>query len=201
MTHLNRCIYLILAALFCLSGSAGAQEPQERALARRWTCDATIFLIETPHSYTPSPWEMKTGDPDAVWGDREKSCRNYIANKILDGSIWSHFKLSAAEQDKVCRDGGGSFRVEYGFDKRPKSWSFTKTVPAPQCDCQLKCKAGYDLDNNSWPGHPRCVRLLCAGAAAGIPDERFGPHENGIGIWSGNIYHHQPVQQGPCKFK
>jgi hypothetical protein len=143
---------------------------------------------------------MKTGDPDAVWGDREKSCKRYIENRILTASIWSHFKLTPAEQDQICKQGNGKFRVDYSFDKRPKSWSLTKTVPAPPCDCDLSCAAGYDLDNTSSPGHPRCTRLLCRGTAQGIPDKRFGPHDNGIDIWSGNVYHHQPVVRGACHF-
>ena len=178
-----------------------AQQENQRLLRRSWVCDASVHLVGTNQHYTPQTWSMATGHPDGVWGDREKSCRKYLANRILDASIWSHLNLSAAEQDKVCRDGHGDFRATYSFDRRSKDWSLTKRVPAPPCDCAIRCKSGYDLDTTSWPGHPRCLKLLCAGAATGIPDERFGPHENGIGISGGNVYHHQAVQQGPCKFQ
>lgn len=170
------------------------------AQARIWTCEATIFLVGTSHQYTPPNWTMKTGDSDTVWGDREKSCKTYIERRILKSDLWARFKLSASEMDRICKDSRGEFRVTYGFDKRPKAWSFTTALPAPACDCQGTCAAGYELGTTS-PENPRCVRLICASAASGIPNERFGPHENGIGIWNGSVYHHQPVQGRICKFK
>lgn len=191
--------FAMFIAFLTLYLPAAAQEAQERRiLARNWTCDASIFLIGTNQSYTPPTWKMKTGDPDAVQGDRHTSCKRYIQNKILVGSIWSRLNLTPADKDSICKKGRGEFRVGYGFDKRGKQWDFTSTLSAPPCDCELTCKPGYDLGTT---GTPRCVRLLCEGAAAGIPDERFGPHEKGVGIWSGNVYHHQPVQKGQCTFK
>lgn len=203
MNKSNRWIKIIIFIVFLLSlnQSTGAQEAQKRAFARKWTCDATISLIESGKQYTPQPWEMTTKDPHTVWGDREKSCKKYIEAEILTGNIWKKLNLTPAEQDKICKKGEGDFRVDYGFDERPKSWSFTKTLPAPPCDCELICKTGYNLDTSSSPGHPRCVRLLCSGSATGIPDDRFGPHDNGIGIWHGNVYHHQPVRKGHCVFQ
>lgn len=201
MTYSKRTISLaILGAFLGFSWTATAQEANQRAFARSWTCDATISLTGGTHQYTPPTWRMKTGDPDTVWGDREKSCKRYIENKILTGSIWSLLNLTPAEQDTVCKKGRGEFRVDYGFDKRPKSWDFTSTLPAPPCNCELTCKPGYNLGTGT-PGNPRCIRVLCEGAAADIPNERFGPHENGVGIWGGNVYHHQPVQRGACKFR
>lgn len=191
-----------LAVLFITpSLPTAAQETQRRIAGRSWRCDASISLTGSTAVYTPPTWSMKAGDPHTVWSDREKSCRKYVDAEILTRSIWSKLKLTPSEQDKICRTGSGKLRAEYSFDKRPKSWAFTKTLAAPPCDCQLRCRPGYDLDTGSSPGNPRCVRLLCQGAAAGIPDERFGPHENGLGIWHGNVYHHQPVRRGPCTFR
>ncbi|HEX6899109.1 MAG TPA: hypothetical protein VF789_05320 [Thermoanaerobaculia bacterium] len=167
------------------------------ARAATWTCHATIFLSGTNQQYTPSPWKMSA--PGISIPDREKRCRQHIESNFLTGSIWSHFTLTPAEQDRICKSGNATFRIEYGFDRRTKSWQFTKVLPSPPCDCESRCKTGYDLDNRSSPGNPRCIRKLCD--TSGIPDQRFGPHENGIGIWQNGIYHHQPVERGLCKFR
>lgn len=123
----------MVLALVSLCMPAAAQEAQERIGRREWTCHASIFLGGTSHQYTPPTWKMKTGDPHVVWGDREKSCRRYIEARILTPSIWSRLNLAPVEKERfynVCR---GRFRVEYGFDRRPKSWSFIKDLRATPC--------------------------------------------------------------------
>lgn len=183
-----------LVATIVLFASVGTP-----AAARDWTCNATMFAIGTSQQFTPRPWKMNTGGNHVAGfpGDREKSCKNYIEKVHLGPALWQRFQLSTSEQNRICANGGGNIRIEYGFDRRPKSWQFTEFVPAPPCDCELRCKAGYSLGNASQ--RPRCTRKLCE--VSGIPDDRFGPHEDGIGIWNGGIYHHQPVERGMCKFR
>lgn len=199
----RKCVLLGLALLTILSFPTAAveaadQQAQQRGLRRSWTCHATIFLSGTNHQYTLNSWTMSRGG-----ADRQKACQNHIyANLLRPGNpaIWKHFDLSAEEQNRICRAGKGTFRVVYGFDERDKAWNFEQQHLAPPCDCATSCPNGYDLDDRSSPRNPRCVRLLCPGAAAGIPDERFGAHDKGIGIWGGNVYHHQPVVRGACCF-
>lgn len=111
-----------------LSWPAAAQEGNLRALARSWTCHATINLVGTGHTFTPSPWRMRTRDPHTVWGDREASCKAYLKAKLLTPGLWNRFELSSSEQQRICRAGGGRLRVDYGFDKRPKSWNFVHPI-------------------------------------------------------------------------
>ena len=121
----------ILIAFVSLCQPVEAQEAQQRLLQRAWTCHATVFLAGTTYQYTPSSWTMRTGGDYVVWGDREKSCKKYIKAKILTKSIWNQLGLPAAEFDKVCNAGSAKLRVEYGFDKRPKSWSFIHELSVP----------------------------------------------------------------------
>lgn len=167
------------------------------ARAATWKCHATIFLSGTNQQHTPSQWTMSARG----WSvpDRQNRCKQHIEGNFLNGSLWNRFNLTATEQDRICKSGNATFRIEYGFDSRPKSWQLTKVLPSPPCNCESRCRAGYDLDNSSSPGNPRCVRKLCD--TSGIPDQRFGPHENGIGIWQNGIYHHQPVERGLCSFR
>lgn len=182
---MKKLLLLMIALAFAFSSNA---------YARNWNCHATISLTGSGATYTVPNWGMSGN----ALVDREKKCKQRIQSDWLNNKkIWNYINLSSSEQNSICKKGTGTFRVDYGFDRRPKSWDFTQTIPAPPCDCELSCKAGYDLDTNN----PRCVKLLCKGGAVGIPDNRYGPHNNGLGIWGGNIYHHQPATQGNCKFK
>lgn len=168
------------------------------ALAREWTCTATFFLTDSNQEYTVPPWKMKTGDPHAKFGDREKSCWRYIEAEVLNTQFWSRFRLTPAEQNRICRNRGGQFRIAYGFDERPKQWHELRSISAPPCACEHSCAAGYLLDTTSDPKHERCVRQLCT--TTGIADQRLGPHDNGIGISAGSIFHHLPVAVSNCVF-
>lgn len=183
---------MVMVLLLCFTAS--------QAFARKWTCDATIFVTGTNQQYTPPPWEMKTGDKHVAGlpGDREKSCKNYIKSVFVNGGLWGHFSFNSSEQDRICKNDSANLRIEYGFDRRPKGWQFTQSISAPPCNCKSKCKEGYSLDENSLPGNPRCVRKLCENID--IPDRRFGPHDDGVGIFQGGLYHHQPVESRVCRF-
>lgn len=171
------------------------------AEARCWRCDVAIHLQGQPELFQRN-WEMCTGDKHVAPNDREKSCRQFIEHEFLTVDLWKHFHLHPDRENSICRAGNAKFEIQYGFRERPdKHWYVERLVAAPPCDCPASCKSGYNLDSSSWPGHPRCVRLLCAGCATDLQDERCGPHESGIGIWHGNVYHHKPVVTGKCRFK
>lgn len=97
--------------------------------ARSWTCSGTIALTGSNYSYALPPWS-KSGP--AI--DREKKCRDDIENNWLkNGEIWARLGIPEAQQSAYCQS-GGMFRVDYGFDKRKKDWSFTKSS-SPKCKC------------------------------------------------------------------
>ena len=142
----QRLIKIALLASFLLAA------PGARA-QRSWTCSATIFLNGTNASYTPPSWPMRTGHPDAVPGDRERSCKNYVERRLLTNAIWSRLNLSDAERGRLCHAGNSTFRIEYGFDRRPKSWQLTKTIPAPWT-------AWIDLDDASGNGDFETIQAI-----------------------------------------
>ena len=105
-----------------------------KGLKRTWTAHATIQLEGTGKSYTPPGWPMSGPLPPAAGSDRQKAIKEYIEQTWLDnGAIWKLLGINAAEQDQWCQT-GGTFRVDYGFDKRPKEWQFSK-FSKPNCKC------------------------------------------------------------------
>jgi hypothetical protein len=170
------------------------------AEARCWRCSAHIVLMGSSGRFQRS-WEMCTGGEHVAPNDREKSCKHYIKAEFLGPKLWNSFHLSRQRENEVCKTGSAKFKIQYEINKRPgKWWYFEPSIVAPPCNCASSCQTGYSLDNTSWPGSPRCVKLLCSGCADGIPNERCGPHEEGIGIWNGNVYHHRRVKPGKCQF-
>ncbi|NKC16504.1 MAG: hypothetical protein GKR94_31150 [Gammaproteobacteria bacterium] len=128
--------------------------------------------------------------------DREKFCRNAVkAHWLYNGEIWAHIQLSAEEQSKICQDGKATFRVDYGFDRREKSWEFSHEVGAPPCECGApKCPS------DEWyiDGGGRCARLVCENVK--LPNREYLEHGEGIYIWEDAIYQAQrPIAH--CKFK
>lgn len=105
------------------------------ASARDWTCHATIFLTGSSQSFTLPGWKQSGN----IFVDREKKCKEAIDKYALNSAIYDRFSFSPAQEVSLCKTGGATFRVEYGFDKRPKSWQFSKRV-APSCNvvCDVK---------------------------------------------------------------
>lgn len=164
--------------------------------ARNWTCHATIYLEPSNYNFTIPAFGM-TGN---LTTNRSNRCKTEIQRRWLNnGKIWKHLGMNAADQNRYCSS-RGTFRISYGLDERQKSWNFRKFLNSPPCDCKLACKPGYNLDTTSDRNNPRCGKRLCRGAV-GIPNTRYGPHNNGIGIWDGWFYHHQPVSKGSCRFR
>jgi len=97
--------------------------------ARSWTCSATIALTGSNYSYALPPWSKSLATTD-----REKKCREDIENHwLINGAIWARLGIPEAQQSAYCQS-GGTFRVDYGFDKRKKDWNFTKSS-SPKCKC------------------------------------------------------------------
>ena len=102
-------------------------------MARHWTGNCTIALTGTGKSYSPVPWAMS--GPNAC--DREHKTKDYIKATWLDtGAIWKLLGMNTTEQNQWCGIGNGTFRIDYGFDKRPKEWNFTQTIPT-RCACPV----------------------------------------------------------------
>jgi hypothetical protein len=99
---------------------------------RTWTCNGTIALTGTSYSYALPPWQM-SGPVTGSGSDREKECKKRIQSYLNDVAIWQKLGIPADQQDSYCRL-GGTFRVDYGFDKRPKDWNFTQ-FGQPSCKC------------------------------------------------------------------
>lgn len=100
------------------------------ALPISWTCNGTIALTGTSYSYALPPWTMSGG----IGADREKKCKEFIlANWINNGAIWKQLGIPASQQEAFCKS-GGTFRVDYGFDKRKKDWNFVQSGK-PVCRC------------------------------------------------------------------
>lgn len=100
------------------------------AAAESWTCDGTVALTGSSYSYALPTWNMSGG----LGVDREKKCKERIqADWLNNGAIWQKLGIPAAQQDSYCKS-GGTFRVDYGFDKRKKDWSFTQ-AGKPNCKC------------------------------------------------------------------
>jgi len=105
--------------------------PVKPVAAISWTCNGTIALTGTSYSYALPPWTMSGGRG----ADRQKKCKEYIqANWLNNGAIWRNLGIPAAQQDSYCKS-GGTFRIDYGFDKRQKDWNFTQSVGKPACNC------------------------------------------------------------------
>jgi hypothetical protein len=100
---------------------------------RNWTCHATIALTGSSYSYTPPAWQM-SGPLIGTGSDREKRCREVVEQDWIDnGKIWQFLGIPASQQNAYCQS-GGTFRADYGFDERPKSWNLLKTGK-PNCKC------------------------------------------------------------------
>ena len=162
-------------------------------LARSWSCSASIHLLDSGASYSTS-WDMETGDEHAAWGDRERSCKNYIEAEILNGSIWSKLNLTIEEQSAVCKSGSGAFRVDYGFDERGKNWNYNSSEASPGCDCESICPDGWWVD-----GGGRCATGVCG--ASHLSNAEFLDDGSGLYIWNGNIYQAQKAEVGNCQFR
>jgi hypothetical protein len=99
---------------------------------RKWTGHCTIALQGSQKTYVPQSWQMSVGGPLT---DRQKKTKEYIESTWLNnGAIWKLLGMNNQEQDSWCRKGGGTFRIDYGFDERQKEWNFTKYVPVT-CVC------------------------------------------------------------------
>lgn len=98
--------------------------------ARTWICNGTLALTGSIYSYSIPQFTMSGG----LFVDREKACRDRIkADWLNNGAIWARLGIPAAQQNAYCAS-GGTFRVDYGFDKRKKDWNFTQFV-RPPCRC------------------------------------------------------------------
>ncbi len=100
-------------------------------MARTWNGQCTIQLLGSSLSYSPPQWSMS--GPNLC--DRQAKTKEYIEQTWIDsGTIWKLLNVPATEQNKYCQS-GGIFRVDYGIDKRPKEWQFTK-ASHPICVCK-----------------------------------------------------------------
>ena len=155
--------------------------------ARSWTCNASISLSGSSATYTLIPWNMS-----GSFKDREKMCKNHIISNWLNNKkIWKKLNLTKSDQNNFCKLHKGTFRVDYGFDRRKKSWVFSKKLSTPPCKCS--CSTGwYDGNRKS------CVIGVgaCDGHLQGIPD---GDKGGGYFAWKGNLYKNVKAQR-QCKF-
>jgi len=119
-------------ALVVIVGFFSSFASVKPAQARTWTCNGTIALTGTSYSYALTPWQM-SGPVPGSGADREKRCKERIQSDWLNGAIWAKLGIPAAAQNSYCQS-GGTFRVDYGFDKRPKDWNFTQSGK-PNCKC------------------------------------------------------------------
>ncbi len=128
------------------------------AITRNFTCHAFIGLTGTVQKiYTPTPWASSC---NGALCDRESKCKEEIKSKWLNnGAVWALLGLNAAEQNTICKSGGGQFRVEYGFDApnfdRKKGWNFVQQVSKTGCKCEYTCENGF------WKEGNMCVRQAC----------------------------------------
>src|SRR5688500_10053100 len=122
---------LLKVALMLCAGAAASTAALKDAAAKSWTCDATFAYAS--HSYMPPTWEMSSR---SLFPDREHRCREAIFSTWLDSNaIIDVLGLTDAEKAAICSNGGTfQVRVDYGFDKRGKDWSFVNTV-TPPCVC------------------------------------------------------------------
>jgi len=156
---------------------------------RSWTCHATVFLTATGHSYTFPQWRMSGG----IFTNRHKKCKQHIQRNFLNSSIWNNFPLTPAQENSFCQISSGVFRIEYGFNRRSKSWQFSQTVSTPSCDCEKICPSGWWLD-----GGGRCASGVCG--PVDLPNQSYLQGMTGIYIWEGYIYQAQPPVLGDCFF-
>lgn len=173
--------------------TSGRGEPEDAKAIKNWVCDAVIHLTGTSVTWTPATWSMSGN----ILTDREKACRNYIiANWFDNGAIWNYIKpqLTAAQQDAICKAGSGTFRIDYGFDRRTKDWSITRTIPAPPCNCTAACPDGYHLSGNG-----NCAKGMCA--TGSLPNQSYFQNGEGMFIWNGNLYHQVSATNRTCAFK
>jgi hypothetical protein len=159
------------------------------ALKRTWTCHATVFLTGSTYAYTFPSWRISGG----MFEDRQKSCLKYIKEQLLDSSIWNYFPLTLAEENSYCQSGEGQFRIDYGFDKRPKNWTHKQNLATPRCDCEVTCPPGWGLD-----GGGRCATGVCG--PVDLPNQEHLEGMSGLYIWRGYIYQAQPPVIGDCFF-
>ena len=163
--------------------------------ARSWTCHATINLEGSNYKYTVPGWNMSGN----AFVDREKKCKNSIqSNWLNNGKIWKKLGMNAANQNKFCKR-KGTFRVDYGFNKRKKSWDFRKTLSSPSCKCpSTSCPSGLSKDK-----YGGCVRKLCKTSRPNNSKGLSGSPRTGIFSWNGYVYEIIPPIQsgGMCTFK
>ena len=121
-------VFVLLLGINFVSGKPATMKPSPAVMS--WTCNGTVALTGTNYSYALPPWTMS----GPLLTDREKKCKQYIIDNWLNNcAIWTKLGIPAAEQNSYCQS-GGTFRVDYGFDKRPKDWNFTWTGK-PCCHC------------------------------------------------------------------
>jgi hypothetical protein len=98
------------------------------AEARSWNCQGSI---STGNKIFTIP---SFGLSGGILVDREARCKAEIKIRFLNnGAIYRLMNFTAAEATPLCGT-GLDFHVEYGFDKRPKSWNFDQPVK-PNCAC------------------------------------------------------------------
>lgn len=156
---------------------------------RSWTCHATINLQNTSASYTPSSWRMS----GTIFTDREKKCKGYIQGNLLGSAIWTQLSPLTPEQKNAICKASGTVRVDYGFDERGKSWSFTQGIGGPSCNCEKICPTGWQLDSNS-----KCAKNLSCSTTT-LPNQSFGSN-NGLYILNSSVYEWQLPTLGQCTF-
>ena len=163
--------------------------------ARSWTCHATINLENSNYKFTVPGWHMSGN----AFVDREKKCKNRIQSDWLNnGKIWKKLGMSAADQNKFCKR-KGTFRVDYGFDKRKKGWDFRKVISSPACNCPSKsCPAGYSNDSDGG-----CFKRLCKTSRPNSIKGLSGHPRTGIYSYNGSVYEVIPPIKGNglCMFK
>jgi uncharacterized repeat protein (TIGR01451 family) len=122
--------------------------------ARDFTCNATIDLQVISASYTPSDWDSSCSGMSC---DREKKCKADIESKFFNSSLWDKLNptLTGEQKHQLCKQGNGSFRVSYGFDKRKKEWNFTKSLGYSSSNCPVP---NITFQNGT--------RFLCSGNTA-----------------------------------
>jgi len=188
-------VRVIALALLVSGGSTVITEVE----AKSWNCYATVNLqgITPGISYSVQSWEMKSGK---WFPDKERECKNYLTSNWLDnGKIWEYLVVTPQQQNQICRGGGASVQVEYGLDERKKSWSFTRSIPIPSCDCPKICPTSWLLDTKNL-----CAQQLSACGPVILPSEIFLAEDDKHGLYvrDNNIYQWQSptVDKSNCTF-